>query len=211
MKMKFHAIVPVKSLERAKSRLAATLNPAERRLLVLEMLRRVLCVLREPAAPVAVTWVISVDPTVRAMAMAQGARPLSENGVELNDALDQARAAALAAGAEALLVLPADVPLVRPSDLTGLAALLGQGADLALAPDGEGRGTNALAMRRGAELPFRFGPNSATLHLAAAAERGLVARRYLSSTLALDVDDPLSLARYRALAELHEPCGVLGT
>ena len=205
--MQLHAIVPVKALERAKGRLVGMLSPAERRLLVLEMLGRVLRVLRR--APVAVVWVVSADATVLACAESYGARPLLERAQDLNGALEQARQAARAADAEAVVVVPADVPLLAPSDIAGLAALLTGGAAVALAPDAAGQGTNALAMRAAVELPFTFGVGSAALHLRAAAERGLPARLYHSPTLALDVDDAPSLARYRAL--VAEPtCDVCG-
>ena len=198
--MSLHAIVPVKALDRAKSRLAGALAPAERRALVLEMLARVVAALRDPAAPVAGVWLVSADPTALGLAAAWGARPLREAAGELNGALEQARGAALATGAEALLVLPGDVPLVTPADIAAMAGLLRDGADVTLATDAEGSGTNALGLRRGADLPFSFGPASAARHAAAAAARGLLLRRYSSPTLALDVDGPESLARYRALA-----------
>lgn len=205
--MRLHAIVPVKALERAKSRLAPALAPAERRLLALEMLARVLATL--DGAPVERVWVVSGDPVVLAMAAAHGATPLPEAAADLNRALEQAREAARAAGAEALVVIPADVPLVTPADIAALAALLAAGADVALAPDTAELGTNALALRAAADLPFAFGEESAPRHLGAAAERGLVARSYRSPTLALDVDDPAGLARYRALST--EPtCRALG-
>jgi 2-phospho-L-lactate/phosphoenolpyruvate guanylyltransferase len=207
--MKLHAIVPVKALERAKSRLAATLAPAERRLLVLEMLGKVLLALdRSPAATV---WVVSADPAVLAFARARGAMPLLEHNGELNEALAQARATARAAGAEAIVVVPADVPLIAPADIAALAALLGA-AHVAIAPDAAGKGTNALALRLDPqlpELPFAFGADSAERHLQSAAERGLIARSYRSPTLALDVDDAASLASYRA--RLAEPaCTAVG-
>jgi 2-phospho-L-lactate/phosphoenolpyruvate guanylyltransferase len=202
--MRLHAIVPVKALERAKSRLAGALSPAERRLLVIELLDCVLAALRR--APVARSWVVSADPTILALAAARGATPLPDAARELNGALEQARDAARAAGAEAILVLPADVPLVAPADVAAMLALLA-GADVALAPDAAGRGTNALALRADAALPFSFGVGSAERHLRLAEAAGLVARSYHAPSLALDVDDPASLARYRALAA---PCRAAG-
>jgi 2-phospho-L-lactate guanylyltransferase len=196
--MKLHGIVPVKALGGAKSRLATVLTPAERRRLVLDMFEQVLGTLRR--ACVSAVWVVSADPEVLAIAAARGANPVLEQGVGLNAALEQARRAAHAAGAEALVVVPADVPLLTPGDLAALLALLQGGADVALAPDGAGRGTNALALRAGAKLPFSFGEGSAERHMRLAADQGLTARRFHSPTLALDVDDQPSLARYRALA-----------
>jgi len=194
--MNLHAIVPVKALDRAKSRLASALAPAERRQLVREMFERVLGALA--AAPVTNTWVVSPDAEVLALAATRGARPLAEGPAELNAALEQARSAARAAGATALIVVPADVPLIRPADVAAMAGLLAAGADVVLAPDAAGLGTNGLALRADAALPFRFGGDSAALHLRAAAARGLLTRLYHAPGLALDVDDPAGLARYRA-------------
>jgi 2-phospho-L-lactate guanylyltransferase len=204
--MNIHGIVPVKALGQAKSRLAAVLTPAERRRLVLEMFELVLDALRRSC--VNAVWVVSADAEVLAMAAARRLNPVVEQGAGLNAALEQARQAARAAGAEALVVVPADVPLLTPGDLAALQALLQGGADVALAPDGAGRGTNALALRAGAPLPFSFGEGSAERHLRLAAEQGLIARRYHSPTLALDVDDQLSLARYRAIALPPPTCSL---
>lgn len=198
--MLLHAIVPVKSLDRAKSRLAVALVPAQRRALVLEMLARVVASLRHPASTVDVVWLTSADPAALQLAAAWGARPLREAVGELNGALELARAAALAAGAAALLVVPGDVPLITPGDVAAMGALLRDEADVALAADAEGSGTNALGLRREARLPFRFGENSAARHAAEAAALGLRLCRYSSPTLALDVDVPAGLVRYRALA-----------
>lgn len=203
--MRLHAIVPVKALERAKSRLASALTPPERRQLVVELLGRVLSALARSS--VARTWVVSPDPTVLALAAARGATPLVDLAQDLNGALEQARDAARAAGAEAILVLPADLPLVTPADVAAMAALLAGGADIALAPDAAGRGTNALALRAAAALPFSFGAGSAERHLRLAATAGLAARTYHAPSLALDVDDPVALARYRALVT---PCRAVG-
>lgn len=198
--MTLHAIVPVKTLDQAKSRLAAALAPAQRRALVLEMLARVVAALRHPASTVAAVWLTSADPAALQLGAAWGARPLREGVGELNGALELARAAALAAGAEAVLVVPGDVPLITPGDVAAMGALLRADADVALAADAAGSGTNALGIRRAAGLPFRFGVDSAARHAAEAAALGLRLRRYSSPTLALDVDLPAGLARYRALA-----------
>lgn len=197
--MSMHAIVPVKALDQAKSRLAGALAPSQRRALVLEMLARVVAALRDPASTATTVWLTSADPTALQLAAAWGARPLREAAGELNGALELARAAALAAGAEAVLVVPGDVPLITPGDVAAMGALL-RDADIALAPDADGSGTNALGLRREARLPFRFGQDSAARHAAEAAALGLRVRRYSSPTLALDVDVPAGLARYRALA-----------
>ncbi len=197
--MQIHAVVPVKALARAKSRLAAALGDGERRALVREMLGHVLTTLLAcRGTALAEVWVISADPEVLALAEASGARTMADRAGDLNGALDQARARLEAAGAGAMLVIPADVPLISPRDVAALARTLAAGADMAMATDRQGDGTNALGLRLPSALPFRFGERSAGLHLNEADEHGLLAQVYWSPSLALDVDDPESLARYEA-------------
>lgn len=195
--MNLHAIVPVKALPLAKSRLAPSLAPAGRRALVLEMLGRVLRTLNHPT--ITTIWLSSADPLLLAVGIAWGARPLYDTAGELNGALEQARSTAWAAGATALLVVPADIPLINSEDVDSLVAALANGADVVLAPDSSGSGTNALALQRHAELPFRFGSASAHHHQAEATVRGLRTDRIFSATLAFDIDLPSNLDYYRSL------------
>jgi 2-phospho-L-lactate/phosphoenolpyruvate guanylyltransferase len=219
--MILHAVVPVKDLPHAKSRLHPALAPDQRQSLVRDMLMRVIRTLQAcriapcaanshaPCAEVAVPaatlapatlseiWVVSRDPEVLDLAAHLGARPLNETGFTLNSALEQARHAARAAGADALLVIPADVPLITCNDIGMLAGALADGADLVIAPDEVEQGTNALGVWLSADLRFRFGPNSFRLHSADAAWNELIVTVCRSPTLALDVDTPTGLARFR--------------
>lgn len=202
--MEIHAVVPVKALAHAKSRLASRLSAEERRALVREMLHRVLATLLGCRDTILTeVWVISADPEIQALGAAAGARTMDDHASDLNGALAQARTALVAMGAKAMLIIPADVPLITPGDVAGLAHALTSGADVAMATDRWGDGTNALGLRLPSNLPFHFGLQSAHLHRAAAEREGLIQRLYQSPTLALDVDNPESLARYSALAE---PC-----
>src|SRR5437762_2912326 len=99
------AIVPVKALSLAKSRLSALLTTSERRALVLSMLRDVLAAL-QAARGIDRMGVISADPTVLALAAERGADALLDRASDLNAALTQASLHYAAAGATATLVLP---------------------------------------------------------------------------------------------------------
>lgn len=200
-----HLVIPMKDLARAKSRLAEILPPDARRALVLEMLRRVLATLlpgREHHGTVAPAdiesvWIMSADPTILALTTELGARPLHDPTADLNAALEWARTVVTAAGADALLIIPADVPRITPADLAGLTASLQAGSALVIAPDRAGHGTNALGLRLPSPLPFQFGPDSFAQHLETARRLGLTAQIYASPTLALDVDTPEDFTQYR--------------
>lgn len=215
---RIHAIVPIKDLARAKSRLANLLSPDERRTLVLDMLHSVLTTLldlprtadqagveadtpqsqiQNLQSKIELVWVISADPSVLAVAAALGAQPLPDATADLNAALEQARVVATGAGADAVLVVPADVPLITPADLDGLVAALQAGVDLVIGPDQTGSGTNALGLALPAAFPFQFGPGSLGRHLETARSMGLVTQVYSSPTLALDIDTAEHLLRYQ--------------
>jgi 2-phospho-L-lactate guanylyltransferase len=191
------AIVPVKPLEIAKGRLAGLLTAPERRALVLAMLGDVLAALCE-VPNIARIGVISADPTVLARAGEIGADQLRDTAADLNAALAQAAGYYATQGATAALILPADVPLATPSEISQLIAALPAGQAVALAPAGDG-GTNAMLVRPPLALPFLFGAGSLARHVGAARDHGLAVECLRSPGLSLDVDRPDDLL---ALAEL---------
>ncbi|MGI8588040.1 MAG: 2-phospho-L-lactate guanylyltransferase [Chloroflexia bacterium] len=188
------AVVPVKTLREAKSRLGPVLSEADRAALAEKMMRGVLLALAESGA-VTASAVVSPDPRALEIAWSAGAVPLREEASGLNAALEQARRWALAGGATALLVLLADLPLLRGAEIAALTALAeGPCPCVVLAPDRHGRGTNALLLRPPAAIPFSFGPDSYARHCAAALATGITPAVYRSPGTAFDLDTPSDLA-----------------
>lgn len=194
-------LAPVKPLHQAKSRLSITLSAQEREEIALQMLDHLLQV--AGASPVlAGALVVSRDATVLQHAARAGAFPLLEEGEGLNSALLQAQQAALARGASAILVLPADLPLITGADIEVLhqAAyapdLNGRCAVIAPSPDG---GTNALLLRPPGGIAFAFGPNSSARHQQLAAQAQIPMRLVSTPTLRLDVDRPQDLAHWQRM------------
>lgn len=197
-----YALIPVKELSQAKTRLSPVLDAAGRRELTLAMLRDVLhAALACPTLTgVAVT---TRDKSVLAIASEAGATPLPEpgghstsSGQALNEALTTAAERLRELGVTRLLVLAADLPL---ADAESIAAVAAADADLVAVPSRDG-GTNALALTPGA-VPFRFGAESARRHLAEAEAAGLRALGLQLPALALDIDTPDDLARLRRAIE----------
>ena len=192
-----HIAVPVKTPERAKGRLADLLSPAARRDLARAMLRDVVnAALR--ARGVSRVWVVSHDRSALAEAATWGARPIEEkHDMGLNPALRLATRIAGEAGAEALLILPSDVPLVRPADLERVLSSLNRlpaGGRLVVGvPSKEGTGTNALLRAPANVIPTRVGRASFERHAREAARRKVAFRRRRVARLALDVDTPRDL------------------
>lgn len=190
------AIVPVKRLAEAKSRLGPRLDPAARAALVVGMLRSVLSALGASGV-VGERVVVSPDPAVLAVARAAGASALPQRDDGLNQALEAARASLPLA--PALLILPADLPLLGMAEVRGLVALSRTSPGIVLTPDRERQGTNALVVRPADALPFQFGPDSFRRHQAAAWAAGLAVEVYQAPALALDLDTPADLDELRRL------------
>ena len=113
--MTLFAVVPVKDLMGTKSRLEPVLNPSGRAGLTIYMMNNVLAALK--GAGVDRACVVSPDRTVLSLAEEAGAEPLLQEGSGLNSALEQAQYWAVERGATSLLVLPADLPLLRTPDV----------------------------------------------------------------------------------------------
>lgn len=196
------AIVPLASLEGAKSRLGGSLDAEERQALVLELLDRTVRAADDVAAIESVV-VVSPDPAVLRAASAAGATPVRQAGQGLNDGLDLARRWAVADGASALVILPGDLAAISPATLATLietaeGGLVAGQPLVALVADRHGRGTNVLLVSPPDAIPFAFGPDSRTAHLAAAQAAGATIIE-LDSALSLDLDLPEDLVLAESL------------
>lgn len=184
--MTYRAIIPVKSLSEAKSRLATHLTLHQRENLVLDMLHHVLQALRESNVLEQVS-VVSSDQRVLRQAQAWGAQAVVEEMPGHNAALHAAALQELAAGTSALLTIAADLPLLHPSDIRVLVA---QSAlyPVVLASSRDGTGTNAILVRPPLAIPYLFGENSLQRYQQAASQWQLDSTIYHSIGLSLDID-----------------------
>ena len=184
------AIIPVGALDGAKSRLGAVLDAEERLDLTLRLARATIAA-AVAAERVDEVLVITPDDTVRALAIEAGARPILQRDRGLNHGIMAARGEAVAAGAEAILILPIDLPDVTPAAIDAVAATLDEPARplVAIVPDRHGRGTNALLVAPPDAIDVCFGGDSAIAHEAGARQAG-ARLTILGGPLALDLDTP---------------------
>jgi 2-phospho-L-lactate guanylyltransferase len=183
--------VPVKSLERAKSRLGAILSPGERAALSLAMLEDVLdACLAQAGWDV---WVVSHADAALEAAARRGARAVPEHGGSLLAAVGQVERA-VAGRATALGVVLADLPLVTPGPLRAALAR-GAGAPVAAVPAESDGGTNVLLRTPPSVIPARFGRSSYPRHRIEAHRAGVTLEEVRSPELGFDLDRPADLAR----------------
>jgi 2-phospho-L-lactate guanylyltransferase len=202
------ALIPVRSLSGAKSRLGETLDAEERADLILAMLRKTVEQAIQ-ASLVSRVLVVSADDGLLGEARALGATPVRQDGDGLNEALDYARSAA---GREvgAVLVVPTDLPGVSAAALDRLveaaAAAVSSEPDKAvvvLVPDQHGLGTNALLIAPPGAISFHFGERSRMDHADAATAAG-ASYVELDGPLAFDIDTPDDLLEADRLGLGHE-------
>lgn len=194
------AIVPVKPLIRAKSRLADILTPKERANLSLKMLMRNLKILKS-CTPITNTLVISRDTQVLAIARSLGVHTVQESGhPELNDALARASQLLLSWGVEATLVLPADLPLLDPQEIAHMVGLGHFSGSVVIAPDDESDGTNALLLHPPNIIDYSYGEGSYERHTEAARKAGAILHIYETDRMKLDIDTPDDLVYYQMMA-----------
>ncbi len=179
--------MPVKRLSEAKSSLGHVLGEGERRELVLSMLADVLEVVKATPS-LAGAVVVSPDEEVLRAARVSGALGLLEPSVGLNRAIELAIQRAAAEGADAVLVLPADLPLVKVADLENIVAMARSPREVVLAPSKD-NGTNVLLLKPPDAMSPRFGGESFVDHLWEARGKGILPRIYRSTSTAMDVDD----------------------
>ncbi len=214
--MKYSALIPVKNLALAKSRLAAYLARNQRETLVLDMLQHVVSILCESDLFEQV-YVVSADAQVLELVQQWGAEPLREMQSGHNPALQAAaqiileRAvwrhrlqtlasaqALLAPGDEGrpasemlqkigLLTISADLPLLSQDDVRALLTS-GEQSQVVLAASTDSTGTNAILLRPPLLLPYLFGPNSLPAYVQAARQRRMSYTLLQNAGLAFDID-----------------------
>ena len=110
----------------------------------------------------------------------------------------------LAGKAHGLLVVAADLPLLRPADIMALLAS-GRTDALALGPSKEGIGTNAMLMPPGVTLHPAYGDGSLAAHRHHARILGLRIVNVVRPGLAFDLDTEADLRLFygNALVRSH--------
>lgn len=185
------AIIPVKQLSESKRRLSLILTAAERADLMLALLENLLGVLAQVPA-IDRVLVVTADDRAAETAIAAGTLVLPESApYGLNSAISQAADYAANHEVDAVLILPADLPFVRPEDIRLMLEPLETafGPLAAISSDEAGDGTNGLLLAPPDGFTFHYGPASYEQHIAEAArlDRDTVLVR--ASGLRFDLDN----------------------
>lgn len=190
--MRATAVVPVKRFAVAKSRLGPGVEATRKPELVAAMIADVLEAIGE-ARLVERTIIVSQEPAAADLAAAAGADLLSD----FDDASHSAAAlagiaAAEAAGARCVALLPGDCPLLDPRELDKMLTGVPD-PYVAVIPDRHGAGTNALVLAPPSAIEPSFGEGSRDRHVAAARAAGIPYGVEELPSLGLDLDTPADI------------------
>jgi 2-phospho-L-lactate/phosphoenolpyruvate guanylyltransferase len=191
--MRTVAILPIKNLDHAKQRLAIGLDPMPRRALVEAMFSDTLVALRRSTA-LAEVIVVSSDSRAQRIAEGYGATVVEDTETGHSEAAILGIGFAMQRGADRVLLLPADCPLIEPGELDRLATWATPERAVVVVPDRHGSGTNALLLQPPDVIAPAFGDGSHARHLANARAAGVAAETVQLASLALDIDTPDDLA-----------------
>lgn len=191
--MTLWAIVPIKSLNQGKSRLAGILTPDERMELNSHLLNHTLKTLKS-LPEIEQILVVSPDQKVLSMARELGARTIQENGnSQLNIALTRATFVAKKYTTRGVLIFPIDLPLVTSEDVRNIIKKAVDPPVVVVAPDRHHQGTNALLVYPAGIIVYSFGPGSFERHCEQARRAGARLEIVDFTSLGLDLDNPEDL------------------
>ena len=186
---KLVAVIPMKPLAEGKARLAPALEAGQRAALSLLMLARVILSARQ-AASVNEVWVVGGDHAVRRLAGAIGNRWLPDEGAGLNRSLAAGFSKAYGAGANAVLFLPGDLPLLTGPAIDRLVAQSQTLEKAVVTPAERDGGTNGLLLPKGPAFMPLLGPSSFHRHLDALRADRYQVVIHRSHQIGFDVDTP---------------------
>ncbi len=197
--MSLWAIIPIKPLRRGKSRLSSILSEQEREDLNHNLLIHSINCLKQ-VKEVDQIVVISHDPAALSFSREFGVKTIQENrNTNLNNALRKATQAAKAFSASKILVIPADLPLILPEDLSELISKSKSAPEIIISPDRKMYGTNALFINPTGIMDYDFGQWSFKKHIEQAERKKIRVEIYNNDRIGFDLDLPEDLDHYREL------------
>lgn len=191
------ALIALKSFACGKSRLAQVLSPQAREALSRTMFEHVVQALQASREVDGIAIVTQQTTAVPAAALA-----LDDPGGGLNAALASGAKQLAALGAQELLVLHADLPLLASDEIDDFI-VSSRRSGLGLASDRIGHGTNAVFVAPPLALDFCFGRYSFARHCSQARERGWQPFIARSPGFAFDIDEPADLTALPAAHGEH--------
>jgi 2-phospho-L-lactate guanylyltransferase len=189
-------LVTVKEPERAKFRMAPLLSAAERARIAWAMFEDAVQALQPLSGSHEVALVTNSSRAAERARQIPWRVLWETEQISESASVDQASAKLAAEGVEAVLRIPADIPLLRSEDIRMILAESGPHRSAVLVPSWDRMGTNAVLRIPPTLFPSRFGHNSLVLHTQEARRAQATLKILENERLALDLDDASDLLRF---------------
>ncbi len=188
------ALVPVKDLGKAKERLSPILSKSERIMIAHAMLEDVLSALKGSKF-LTKRFVVTLDSDAIELANKLEIEIILETKQDSeSDSVDFSSKVCKEMGAESVLVIPGDAPLIRPEDIDFILKREKTSPSAILVPSTDELGTNAILRKPPDVFPSRFGHDSFRKHIDEAKKKDIKFNIYDLPRIALDIDEPKDLA-----------------
>ncbi|MGE5445049.1 MAG: 2-phospho-L-lactate guanylyltransferase [Ignavibacteriales bacterium] len=193
--MKF-ALIPVKDLSKAKERLSLIFSQPERTALAYAMLEDVLRAMKGSRL-LDRLFVVTSDENATELAKSLGVEIIKETKQEGESAsVDYASKICKNMGAQTVLVIPGDAPLITHEDVDFILEKEKSYPSIILVPARDEMGTNAILRKPSDVIPSRFGYDSLRKHINEARQGNIPYEVYNLPRVALDIDEPEDLALF---------------
>ena len=183
-------LIPVKNLKFANERLASVLSQEQRTALAYAMLEDVFDSVAKTSLADKVA-VVTLDKKAMLMADRYGFVIIDEKVQESeSSSVDYALGVCKDLGAESVLVIPGDAPLITAGDIDFLLEKVKDHPHVILVPAGDKLGTNAILRKPPDVLQSMFGHDSFRKHMEQADDKNVPYEIYEVENIALDIDEP---------------------
>lgn len=189
-------LIPVKDLAHAKQRLAALMTQEERTQLAWAMLENTFAAAAQVRTVDRVAVVTLYPPAIELAKQLGMEIILETNQISESASVDFGSREAAKRGAEAVLRLPIDLPLITAADIETILAADQAKPSVVIVPSRDGTGTNAILRRPPSLFPSRFGTGSLVKHTKEAEELNVACTLLPLPRIALDIDEPEDVVEF---------------
>ena len=187
-------LIPVKDLARAKQRLAILLTQEERTRLAWAMLEQTFAAAASVTNVDLIAVVTSYRPAMELAKQLDFAVVYESEQISESASVNYGSRQVMTMGAEAVLRLPIDLPLITAADIETILDHDHTAPSVVTVPSRDGTGTNAILRRPPTLFPSHFGPGSLAKHIAEAENAKARCTVLELPRIALDIDEPDDLA-----------------
>ena len=185
-----YILIPVKDLTRAKQRLGALMTQAERTQLAWAMLENTFAAAAAVQTADRIATVTLYPPAIELAKKFNMEVILETEQISESASVDFGSREAATRGAEAVLRLPIDLPLITTKDIETILAADKPEPSVVIVPSRDGTGTNAILRRPPTLFPSHFGTGSLAKHIKEAEDASVACTLLDLSRIALDIDEP---------------------